>query len=99
MDAIAAALVLAVVHITCRGEEGDDEQLDEDVGALEGIAAYLRNCTPAEEDALAAAADGAATAERACKRPNKKLLHDYEHWMEEMFVEGWEGNRRVPATE
>lgn len=99
MDAIADALVLAVAHINCRGDEDDDEQLDEDVGALEGIAAYLRKCTSAEEDALAAAADRAAAAERARKRPNKKFLRDYELWMEEMFVEGWEGNRRAPVAE
>ncbi len=95
MDAIADALVLAVAHINCRGDDGDDELLEQDVGALEGIAAHLRACSPAEEDALAAAAERAATAERTCKRPDKKLLHDYEYWMEEMFVEGWEGNRRV----
>jgi hypothetical protein len=95
MDAIAAALVVAVAHINCRGEEGDDELLDEDVAALEGIAAYLHSWTPAEEDALAAAAERAAAAETASKRPNKKLLRDYQHWMEEMFVDGWEGNRRV----
>jgi hypothetical protein len=95
MDAIAQALVLAVAHINCRGEEGDDELLQEDVAALDGIAAYLRRCTPAEEDALAAAAEQAAAAERSRKRPNKELLHDYEYWMQEMFVDGWEGNRRV----
>jgi hypothetical protein len=97
MDAIADALILAVAHINCRGD--DDEQLQEDVGALEGIAACLRNCSPAEEDALAAAAERASAAERNRTRPNKKLLHDYEHWMEETFVDGWEGNKRVPAAE
>jgi hypothetical protein len=87
-----------VAHINCRGDEDDDEQLNEDVSALEGIAAYLHGCTPAEEDALSAAAERAAAAERSHKRPNKKLLHDYEHWMEEMFVEGWEANRRASTA-
>jgi hypothetical protein len=95
MKAIADALVLAVVHINCRGEEGDDELLDEDVGALEGIASCLRNCNPAEEDALAAAAERAAAAEQARKRPNPRRLRDCETWMEEMFVDGWKGNRRI----
>lgn len=96
MDALADALVLAVAHINCRGDNGDDEQLDGDVAALEGVAIHLRRCTPEEENALAAAAERTAVAERARKRPDKKLLHDYEHWMEEMFVKGWKGNRRSP---
>jgi hypothetical protein len=49
MDALADALVLAVTHISCRGEEGDEYWLDEDVPALEAIAYCLRRCTPAEE--------------------------------------------------
>jgi hypothetical protein len=99
MNAIADVLVLAVTHINCRGEEGDEELLDEDVPALEGIAFYLSHCTPAEEDALAAAAERAAVAERASRHPNAKVLHDYENWMEEMFVDGWKGNQRVSTAE
>jgi hypothetical protein len=100
MNAIADALVYAVTFINCRGDEDDDDDdddsLDDDVGALESIAGCLQNITPAEQDALAAAADRALAAEKTLKRPRKKFLHDYAHWMEEMFVDGWEGNRRVP---
>jgi hypothetical protein len=95
MDAIADALVYAVTFINSRGDEDDDDSLDEDVGALESIASCLQSITPAEQDALASAAERALAAEKTLKRPRKKFLHDYAHWMEEMFVEGWEGNRRV----
>jgi len=96
MDAIADALVYAVAYINCRGDEGDDDLLDDDVGALESIAGYLRNTTPAEQDALAAAAERAVAAERAHSHPREKFVRDYATWMEEMFVDGWVGNRRVP---
>ena len=95
MDAIADALVYGVAFINCRCDEDDDDLHDNDVGALESIAAFLRNTTPAEQDALAAAADRALEQEKGCDRPRAKFVHDYAHWMEEMFVEGWEGNRRV----
>lgn len=95
MNAIADALVYAVTYINCRGDENDDELLDGDVGALESIAACLRDSSPAEQDALAAAAERALASEKTLKRPRKEFLHDYAHWMEEMFVQGWEGNRRV----
>src|SRR5262245_41964678 len=97
MDAIADALVYAVTYINCRGEDGDEEFLDDDVGALESIAACLRNTTPAEQDALATAAERALAEERSSRKPRPKFLRDYAHWMEEMFVEGWKGNRRVPV--
>lgn len=96
MDAIADALVYAAVYINLRGAD-DDEFADDDVGALESIAAFLHSTTPADQDALAAAAERALAAEKKSKRPRKKFIHDFGHWMEEMFVEGWAGNRRVQA--
>ena len=99
MDAIADALVYAVAFIHCHGDENDDELQDQNVKALESIAAMLRQATPAEQDALAAAAERALAAELASPRPRADFVHDYRHWMEEMFVDGWDGNRRAPAAE
>lgn len=97
MEAIADALVFAVAYINGRtGEDPESEDDDErDVNAMESIAAFLRAATPAEEGALAAAAERALTEERSAPRPRPELLHVYEHWMENMFGEGWQGNRRV----
>lgn len=95
MNAIADALVYAVTFINCHGDPNDDESLDEDVSALEGIAGALRNTTRAEQDALAAAASRALAAELAMPRPRINFVHDYQHWMEEIFVIGWKGNSRV----
>ena len=58
MDAMADALIFAVTYINCRGDDEDDEFVD-DVGALESIAAFLQNATAVEQGALAAAADRA----------------------------------------
>ncbi|MFO0965376.1 MAG: hypothetical protein U0793_07295 [Gemmataceae bacterium] len=95
MDNIADALVYAVAYINCRGDEGDDDLLDDDVGALESIAAFLADSTPAEQDVLAAAAERALIAEKSSARPREKFVRDYACWMEEMFGEEWEGNRRI----
>jgi hypothetical protein len=99
MTAIADALVLAVVHINLRDDEEDETYLDQDVAALEGIAARLREATPEELDALAAAAERALAAELKSRQPNPRFVHDYAHWMEETFVTGWEGNQRVDDDE
>jgi hypothetical protein len=98
MDALADALVYAVAYINCRGIEDDESRYDDgDDGALESIVAFLHNATPAEEDAMAAAAERALEAERASPRPRPEFVRDYERWMEDMFGEGWQGNRRVTA--
>jgi hypothetical protein len=97
MEAIADALVYAVSYINCRSlyESRCD---DDDVGALESIGGFLHTATPAEEDALAAAARRAFAAERdGLSRP--EFLRDYERWMEDMFGEGWQGNQRVPVQD
>ena len=99
MHAIADALVYAVSYINCRGLEDSESRYDDgDVGALESIAGFLRDATPAEEDALAAAAKRALAAELASPQPRPEFVRDYERWMEDMFGEGWQGNRRVPPA-
>jgi hypothetical protein len=97
MDAIANALVYAVSYINCRGIEDSESRYDDgDVGALESIAAMLRDATVAEEDALAAAAERALAAERASASLRAEFVRDYARWMEDMFGEGWQGNWRLP---
>jgi hypothetical protein len=100
MEAIADALVYAVSYINCRPLEGHDSRYDDgDVSALESIAAFLHAATRAEEDALAAAAERALAAERDSPSPRPEFIQDYERWMEDMFGEGWQGNRRVPVQD
>lgn len=97
MNSIADALVYAVSYINCRFfENAQSKYDDEDVGALESIAGFLHNASPAEENALAAAAERALAKERASPQPRLEFVRDYERWMEDMFGEGWLGNRRSP---
>jgi hypothetical protein len=96
MQAIADALVYAVAYINCRPLEDRESRYDDgDVGALESIAGLLHDATPAEEDALAAAAERAMAAELASPQPRPEFVRDYQRWMEDIFGEGWQGNRRV----
>ena len=96
MKSIADALVYAVSYINCRPlEDYESRYGDGDVGALESIVGMLHGATTAEENALAEAAERAHAAERnGLARP--EFLQDYERWMEDLFGEGWQGNRRVP---
>jgi len=95
MKSIADTLVFAVAHIGCRDDENDEKYLDDDVRALEQIAFLLGATSPAEQDELAAAAERALAEEQSSLQPNARLLHDYAHWMEELFGGGWERNQRV----
>jgi hypothetical protein len=96
MHTIADALVYAVSYINCRPLEDHESRHDDgDVGALESIAHFLQNATPAEEDALAAAAERALASERESPLPRPEFIRDYERWMEDIFGAGWQGNRRV----
>ena len=96
MDAIADALVYAVTYINCRGLENSECRYDDgDVGALESIAGFLYAASPAEEDALAAAAERALAAELAGPR-RPEFVRGYRRWMEDIFGEDWQANRRVP---
>ncbi len=99
MEAIAGALVYAVSYSNCRPLEDHESRYDDgDVGALESIAGFLANATPAEEDALAAAAERALAAELASPQPSQEFVADYSRWMHDLFGETWEGNRRVSES-
>ena len=93
MKALADALVYSVTYINC-SPEPVEAHLDEDVHALENVGAFLRTTTPEEQDALAVAAQRAFEAERAGPR-REEYLSVLGSWMENMFAEGWEGNRRI----
>ena len=98
MEAIADALVYAVSYINCRALEDDESRYDDgDVGALESIAGFLANATPAEQDALAAAAERALAEERDSPQPRPEFVEDYSRWMHDMFGDEWEGNRRAAS--
>ena len=94
MQFIADALVYAVSYINCRNAD-DDDLTDDDVSALESIAAYLADATPQEQDALAAAANRALAEEQSLASPRQELIDDFSTWMEDMFGEEWHGNERV----
>lgn len=97
MKEISDALIFAVSYINNRNiEDSESWSDDDDVGALESIAELLSNATPAEEDALAAAAQRALARELAAPQPRPEFVEVYSRWMEDMFGEGWHGNRRVP---
>ena len=93
MKALADAVVHAVTYINCLPDP-NEEHADEDVRALEELAAYLVNATNEEKDALAAAAQRALEQEKSGV-PRPEYLKVYGTWMECMFGDEWEGNRRV----
>jgi hypothetical protein len=100
MQAIADALVYAVSYINCRPLEDHESRYDDgDVGALESIAGILAAATPADQDALAAAAERALAVELASSQPRQEFVHDYSRWMHDMFGDEWDGNRRVTVPE
>ena len=92
MKAIADVLVCAVTCINLRKAD-DGAYEDGDVGALESIAGMLHSASTEEEDALAAAAERALAAE-IDHAPSYEFVRDYKTWMEDMFGEGWVGNKR-----
>lgn len=92
MKSIADALVYAVTYVSLVGLK-EDSYRNDDVGALESIAAILNSSTEEEKDALAAAADRALANELG-SIPRDEFVRDYRTWMEDMFGEEWEGNTR-----
>jgi hypothetical protein len=95
MKAMADALVYAVTAIDLRGVEAEADLGDDDVDAFESIARFLADATDAEFDALAAAADRAHASESAMPNPRVAFVEAYGQWMENMFGNGWIGNRRA----
>jgi hypothetical protein len=54
----------------------------------------LDSATAEEQDALAAAAER-ALADEMNHALREEFVRDYKTWMEDMFGEGWVGNRRI----
>jgi hypothetical protein len=93
MKALSDALVHAVAYVNCLPDP-TEAHVDDDVHFLEDTATYLAHSTDDERDALAAAAQRAFNQEQAgAKRTD--YLNVYGSWMECMFGDGWEGNRKV----
>jgi hypothetical protein len=67
----------------------------DDVKALESIAGFLADASDGEKNVLATAA-AEAHREAVAHHLRADLASDYASWMEDMFVEGWDGNRRIP---
>ena len=82
----------AVTYINLRN--ADDDESDDDVGALESIAAIIANCNESELDQLSNAAKEAYNEERRSANPREEFLEDYGNWMESICGEDWEGNDR-----
>jgi hypothetical protein len=99
MEAIAGALVYAVVYLNQRLEDGDEMYVDQDIKALESIGGFLRHASWEEQDELAAAAERELAKELASPHPRADFIQDYSHWMEQMFPEGWVRNHRSPEGE
>ncbi|HEX7379762.1 MAG TPA: hypothetical protein VF278_21740 [Pirellulales bacterium] len=95
LEAVAEALVHAVTYIDWVPDP-DEEHLHEDAQAFEFIAAILADTTDAEKNALAAAAQRAFQAEQAGAK-REYFQQSYGRWMEEMFVYGWDGNKRTDS--
>lgn len=93
MKSLADAIVYAVTFINCR--EADDDEIDDDVGALESIAGFLSSATKKELDALSAAAKRALADELSSDSPREAFVDDFATWMEDMFGEDWVGNDRA----
>ncbi|MBL8741931.1 MAG: hypothetical protein JNK04_12575 [Myxococcales bacterium] len=95
--AVTDALVYAVAYLGVA--DCDDSREDQDVGALESIAAVLQEATSAEHDELAAAAERALSKERASVNPRKSFVAAYESFMEDLLGDPWQGNRRNPSSD
>ena len=52
-----------------------------------------------EGEALRQSAERALAAELALPKPRPKFVEDYSRWMNDMFGDEWEGNRRVATPE
>ena len=94
MKSIANAIVYAVAYIEV-AEHNDTKRFDDDVGALESIAAKLRDATRDELAALADAAERALDREMKLPQPRSRFVEVYSTWMENVVGDGWKGNKRI----
>ncbi|MCW8133913.1 MAG: hypothetical protein KIS92_26440 [Planctomycetota bacterium] len=88
MDRLADALVIAVLHLN-HASDFDDERLDEDIQALEEIAAALQAAAPEERKAFADAVRRAYDFEAAGPK-REEHLSDLSQLLDEILGEGWQ---------
>ncbi len=95
MKAIADAMVYAAAYIDSRDQREEFDDDDSAESAMSHIMAYLSHATPAEEDALAAAAERALKEEQSLHHPQQDMIEFFSRWMEIMFGMDWDGNERA----
>ena len=95
MKAIADAIVYASAYIDSRDQREELDDDDSDESAMSHIMAYLSHATPAEEDALAAAAERALKEEQSLLHPQQDMIEFFSRWMEIMLGLDWDGNKRA----
>src|SRR3712207_6559488 len=95
MESLADAVARALSYIDYRdvGAAEGSPEYDRYIDAVTGILAGLRFASPAELDALAAAAERAL----ATPEPRPAFVDYYRRWMEQLFGGRWRGNRLEPA--
>lgn len=88
MQRLADALVIAVLHLNS-ASDFDDERIDQDIQALEEIAACLQAADPEERKAFAEAVRRAYDLEAA--GPNREdHLSELSQLLDEILGGGWQ---------
>ncbi|WP_030169308.1 hypothetical protein [Spirillospora albida] len=85
MQVLAKAVIYAATYIAV--VERADDDVDDDVDALESITAYLAGATEAEQSALAAAAEEMLAAELNAPSPRVEYVAGYRSFMESVYGE------------
>lgn len=85
MQVLAKAIIYAATYIAV--VERADDDVDDDVDALESITAYLADATEAEQNALAAAAEEMLAAELNTPSPRVEYVAGYRNFMESIYGE------------
>ena len=75
MNTLADAVIAALTYISTA--QADDDRADDDVRALESLAATLHHCSAAERDALRAALQRARAEAASSPNPHPDLLDTF----------------------
>ncbi len=85
MKHIAKALVYICEYVDMRSDEHNDE--DDDIEAVQHVAALLDKCDGEERKALKKASLALAEEEAKSEDPNEEMVEDYENWVGE-YLDG-----------